>query len=198
MTVIIATTNPNKLREIGRLLDGLACTVESIDTHAAVPEPEETGATFAENARLKARHYARFVPHLTVAEDSGLEVDALGGAPGIRSARYNGATYPEKFEAIYARLRAQGATSSPARFICALAAVEDGCVVFEATGTIEGRIADRPAGNRGFGYDPIFLYPPFDCTLAEMSEARKAEVSHRARAFQKLRAHLAGRVPHGR
>ncbi len=194
MTVIVATTNSNKLREIGRLLHGPACTVESIDAHAAVPAPQETGATFAENARLKARHYARFVRHLTVAEDSGLEVDALGGAPGIRSARYNGATYPEKFEAIYARLRAQGATSSPARFICALAAVEDGRVVFEATGVMEGRIADCPAGKSGFGYDPIFFYPPFGCTLAELSEARKAEVSHRARAFRKLRAYLESRL----
>ena len=194
MTVIVATTNPNKLREIGRLLRGLACTVESIDAHATVPEPEETGTTFAENARLKAHHYARFVPHLTVAEDSGLEVDALGGAPGIRSARYNGATYPEKFEAIYARLHAQGARSSPARFICALAAVEGGRVVFEATGVMEGRIADRPAGESGFGYDPIFFHPRSGCTLAELSEARKAEVSHRARAFRKLRGYLESRM----
>ncbi len=198
MTVVIATTNRDKLREIGELLDGLACTVDPIDAHATVPEPEETGATFAENARLKAGYYSRFVPHLTIAEDSGLEIDALDGAPGIRSARFNGETHPEKFKAIYAQLRERGANTSAARFVCAVAAVDNGRVVFEATGTVEGQIAEIPAGAGGFGYDPIFFYPPFGCTLAEVTGNRKAVVSHRGAAFRQVRtfleSRLAGRV----
>ena len=190
MTVVIATGNPHKLREIRRLLDGLACRADPISEHAAAPEPDETGATFAENARLKAHYYSRFVPHLTLAEDSGLEIDALDGAPGVRSARFNGATYAEKFDALYARLRERGATTSPARFVCAVAAVEGGRVVFEATGTIEGQVAERPAGDGGFGYDPIFFYPPFGCTLAEVSADRKATVSHRGAAFRQVRRFL--------
>ncbi len=194
MTVVIATTNRHKLREIGRALGRLACTVDPIDAHVTAPEPEETGTTFAENARLKALHYGRFVPHLTLAEDSGLEIDALDGAPGVRSARFNGATYPEKFEVLYARLRDRGAKTSPARFVCAVAAVDAERVVFEATGTIEGRIAETPAGSGGFGYDPIFFYPPFGCTLAEASPDRKAAVSHRGAAFRQVRAFLESRL----
>ncbi|MYD69494.1 MAG: RdgB/HAM1 family non-canonical purine NTP pyrophosphatase [Acidobacteria bacterium] len=194
MTVVIATGNRHKLREIGHLLGGLSCTIDPIHAHAAAPAPDETGTTFAENARLKALYYSRFVPHLTIAEDSGLEIDALDGAPGIHSARFNGDTYAEKFEALYARLRERNATASPARFVCALAAVDDGRVVFEATGRIEGRIAETPAGAGGFGYDPIFLYPPFGCTLAEVSADRKASISHRGAAFRQVRAFLESRL----
>ena len=194
MTVVVATTNRHKLREIARLLDGLDCALEPISAHASADAPEETGRTFAENARLKALYYGRLVPHLTVADDSGLEVDGLDGEPGVRSARFGGPTYPEKFALIYERLRARAALGSPARFVCAVAAAEGGRVVFEASGTIEGRVADRPAGDGGFGYDPIFFYPPYGCTLAEVSAERKAAVSHRGRAFRKLRDFLASRV----
>ncbi|MCY4027382.1 MAG: non-canonical purine NTP pyrophosphatase [Acidobacteria bacterium] len=194
MTLVVATTNRHKLGEIARLLDGLDCALEPISAHASAVAPEETGRTFAENARLKALYYGRLVPHLTVADDSGLEVVGLDGEPGVRSARFGGPTYPEKFDLIYERLRARVALGSPARFVCAVAAAEGGRVVFEAAGTIEGRIADRPAGDGGFGYDPIFFYPPYGCTLAEVSAARKAAVSHRGRAFRKLRDFLASRV----
>ncbi len=194
MTLVVATTNGHKLAEIARILDGLDCAVEPISAHASTPPPEETGRTFAENARLKALHYGRLVPHLTVADDSGLEIDGLNGEPGVRSARFGGPTYPEKFALIYERLRARAALGSPARFVCAVAVAERGDVVFEARGTIEGRIADRPAGDGGFGYDPIFFYPPYDSTLAEVSAERKAAVSHRGHAFRKLRAFLASRA----
>ena len=194
MTLVVATTNRHKLGEIERILEGLDCAVEPISAHASAAPPEETGRTFAENARLKARYYGRLVPHLTVADDSGLEVDGLDGEPGVRSARFGGPTYPEKFDLIYERLRARAALGSPARFVCAVAAVEGGRVVFEAAGTVEGRIADRPAGDRGFGYDPVFFYPPYGCTLAEVSAERKAAVSHRGRAFRKLRDFLESRV----
>ena len=194
MTLVAATTNRHKLGEIARILDGLDCVVEPLAAHAHAAPPEETGRTFAENARLKARYYGRLVPHLTVADDSGLEVDGLDGEPGVRSARFGGPTYPEKFDLVYERLRSRGALGSPARFVCAVAAAEGGQVVFEAEGTIEGRIADRPAGDGGFGYDPIFFYPPYGCTLAEVSAEQKAAVSHRGQAFRKLRAYLGARA----
>ena len=190
-TLVVATTNRHKLAEITRILDGLHCAVQPITTYATGPAPEETGRTFAANARLKALHYGRLVPHLTVADDSGLEIDGLDGEPGIHSARFNGGTYPEKFDAIYARLRERRALASPARFVCAVAAAEQGRIVFEAAGTIEGRIAAEPAGDAGFGYDPIFFYPPYGCTLAEVSADRKATVSHRGRAFRMLREFIA-------
>ena len=192
-TLVAATTNRHKLAEITRILDGIGHAVRPLAACAAGPAPEENGRTFAENARLKALHYGKLAPHLTVADDSGLVIDGLDGAPGIRSARFDGGTYPEKFDAIYAQLRARGALASPARFVCAVAASEGGRIVFEAGGTIEGRIADAPAGDAGFGYDPIFFYPPYGCTLAEVDAGRKAAVSHRGRAFRKLRAFLASR-----
>ena len=192
-TLVVATTNVHKLAEIKRILDGLDYAVEPIAAYAAAPAPEETGRTFAENARKKALYYGRFVPHLTVADDSGLEIDGLDGAPGIYSARFNGASFREKFDVIYARLRERRALATAARFVCAVAAAEAGRVVFEATGTIDGRIARTPAGDAGFGYDPIFFYPPYGCTLAEVSADRKAAVSHRGRAFRKLRDFIASR-----
>ena len=190
--LLVATTNPGKLREILGLLDGVANQLSTVADWPSVKAPEETGATFAENARLKALYYAAATGLPTVAEDSGLEIDALGGTPGVESARFGGAesTYPEKFQLIYARLRGTPKDAA-ARFVCALALADSGRIVFEASGTVEGTIAPAPRGSGGFGYDPIFYYPPFGCTLAEAGE-RKAEVSHRARAFRKLRAHLLG------
>jgi XTP/dITP diphosphohydrolase len=197
--LLIATTNAGKLNEIGPLLEGLtiAGAPVVIRTLADVPSgprlvaPDETGRTFAENARLKARYYAEATGFLTVAEDSGLEIDALGGAPGIESARFGGvrSLYPEKFALIYKELALRHAAGSAARFVCALALVEGGRVLFEARGTIEGLIAPRPTGDGGFGYDPIFFYPPFGCTLAEAG-ARKSSVSHRGAAFRQLRHYL--------
>ena len=192
MNLLIATTNRHKLEEIRGILGDLPITLDGLDTLPAIAEVEETGHTFAENARLKARYYATQTGRLAVAEDSGMEIDALDGEPGIHSARFNGDSYPDKFEAIYARLRERGARTSQARFVCALA-VDDGVSVrFEATGTIEGHIARQPGGAAGFGYDPIFYCPPFGCTLAEVSAEQKARVSHRGQAFRALRAYLAG------
>ena len=129
-------------------------------------------------------YYADATGQLTVAEDSGLEIDALDGQPGIESARWGGAeaTYPEKFAILYEALRAKGAVDSPARFVCALALVHGGEVLFETRGTVEGRIAREPKGDGGFGYDPIFFYPPLGRTLAEADDA-KAAISHRGRHF---------------
>jgi XTP/dITP diphosphohydrolase len=194
LRLVVATTNANKLREIRGILDGTGVSVDGLDAFPAVAEPEETGATFAENARQKAIYYSSVLGVTAVAEDSGLEIDGLGGEPGVQSARYGGpaaATYPQKFALVYAGLRARGAMGSPARFVCALAVANGADILYEARGTIEGRVNDSPKGDGGFGYDPIFFYPPLGLTLAELDEGAKASVSHRGQAFRQLREHLA-------
>ena len=194
MRLLIATTNAGKLREIRPMLAGIPVELVTLEAWAGLAPPEETGRTFEENARQKARYYSTATGLVTVAEDSGLEIDALGGAPGVESARFGGAdlSYPEKFRLIYDALRAKGTADSPARFVCALAVADRERLLFEARGTVEGHIAPAPKGDAGFGYDPIFFHPPFGLTLAEAGE-RKEEVSHRAEAFGKLRAYLEGR-----
>ncbi len=189
--LVLATTNRGKLKEIAALLDGAPVRLSTLADFSPVAPPEETGSTFAANARLKALFYAKHTGELTVAEDSGFEIDALEGAPGVESARFGGAdtTYPEKFALIYDALRRKKALSSAARFVCTLAVAEGDRVLFEARGTVEGTIAEAPRGSGGFGYDPIFFYPPFGCTLAEAGD-RKNAVSHRGEAFRKLRDYL--------
>lgn len=189
MTLLIATTNPDKLREIRPLLTGLAIELVTLADVAPVPEPEEAGETFWENARIKALAYADATGLTTVAEDSGFEVDALGGEPGVRSARFIGpsATYPERFAEIFRRLNGQG---SAARFVTALAVAKGNTLLFETESAVDGRIADAPRGAHGFGYDPIFWYPPFGRTTAELTDPEKAIVSHRGRAFRDLHGWL--------
>ena len=153
---------------------------------APIAEPEETGATFEENAQLKARYYAEQSGLLTVAEDSGLVIDALGGEPGVRSARFlrADASYPERFAEIFRRLDEHADDSRDARFVAALACVDRRNVIYETTGVVAGTIADAPRGAGGFGYDPIFYYPPYRRTLAEVSEPEKVAVAHRGVAFR--------------
>jgi XTP/dITP diphosphohydrolase len=192
--LVLATTNPGKVREIRDVLAGLDVEVSTLADFPGVAEAEENGATFAENARSKALHYAAATGRLVVAEDSGLEIDALDGAPGVQSARFAAAeapTYPEKFALIDRLLHERAAAvDSGARFVCALALAEAGRILFEAEGRVEGLIVFPPRGTGGFGYDPIFYYPPFGATLAEVDAPRKASVSHRGQAFGKLRAFL--------
>jgi len=189
---VLATTNPDKIREIRALLGHLPITLVGLDSFPPVPPPEETGITFAENARLKALYYARATGLAAIAEDSGLEVDALGGLPGVQSARFCGeaATYPERFAALYRMLDACGGHGSVARFVCHVALASGEEVLFDARGAVEGRIAPEPRGTGGFGYDPIFFHPPSGMTLAEVSSERKAAVSHRGEAFRKLATYL--------
>lgn len=191
MRLLVATTNANKVREIGQMLAGSFVELVTLAAWPALTAPEEVGETFEDNARAKALYYAAATGELTVAEDSGLAIDALNGAPGVESARFGGVTtpYPEKFALIDAALRAKGDRESAARFVCALALVRGTQVLFEARGTVEGRISPEPKGQGGFGYDPIFFYPPYGQTLAEAGD-RKAAVSHRGEAFSKLRAFL--------
>ncbi len=198
--LVIGTTNPNKLAEIQGILGEVPVDLVPVSAFPDVGEPEEHGTTFAENAREKARFYARMTRLPAVAEDSGLAIDALGGEPGVYSARYGGpaaATYPQKFALIRARLEERRASTSPARFVCALAVADGDRILFQAHGTIEGRITPEPAGEAGFGYDPIFFYPPLDRTLAQLSAEEKARISHRGQAFRALRAWLLSGAPAG-
>jgi XTP/dITP diphosphohydrolase len=184
--LLVATTNPGKLREIRGILAGAPVELVSLEQFPGIAEPEETGATFAENARLKARYYAGATGLVAVADDSGLEIDALDRAPGVHSARWHGDHYPTKFAVIYRELASRGLTTSPARFVAHIAVAEGERILFEATGVVEGEIAPEPKGTHGFGYDPIFFYPPYGCTLAEVEGAKKAAVSHRGKAFRQL------------
>ena len=192
--LLVATTNPDKLREIRGILARLPVEILTLRDLAPVLEPEETGATFAENARLKALYYdaaaqadPQVSPRYTVAEDSGLVIDALDGEPGVYSARFlrPDATYPERFAEIDRRLALVPARARSARFVCALAVVRAGTVVYETSGTIEGEIADAPRGVGGFGYDPVFYYPPYEHTLGEVTEEAKLRVAHRGEAFRR-------------
>jgi XTP/dITP diphosphohydrolase len=192
MRLLVATTNRDKLREIQSLLVDVPIELLTLRDVPPVEEPEETGATFGDNARLKARYYANASGLLTVAEDSGLVIDALDGEPGVRSARFlrPEASYPERFSFIMRTLAERPERPRSARFVCAVAVVRDGQVVYETTGTVEGEIANAPHGDRGFGYDPIFYYPPYRATLAEVTEAEKLAVAHRGQAFRALAAWL--------
>jgi XTP/dITP diphosphohydrolase len=180
------------MREIAGILEGLPLAVVGLADVATIPEPEETGGTFAENARLKALYYHQATGLPSVADDSGLEIDALDGAPGVHSARWEGTDYALKFSRIYALLAERSALGSPARFVCRVALADEGRIVFESEGIIEGRIADQPRGGKGFGYDPIFFYPPLGRTTAELDRDVKATVSHRGKAYAALRRHLSG------
>ena len=190
MRLFIATTNPDKLREIRHVLADASVELLSLQDLPAIAEPEETGATFQDNARLKALYYDAHAPAdaYAVAEDSGLVIDALAGDPGVRSARFlrPDASYPERFREIYRRLAERPGAPRTARFVCAVAVVRGGRVVYETTGTVEGEVAPEPRGSGGFGYDPLLYYPPYKSTLAEVTEPEKLAVAHRGRAFRQL------------
>jgi XTP/dITP diphosphohydrolase len=192
MRLLLATSNPNKLLEIRPLLAGEGVELVTLADIPPVPEPAETGATFWENAREKALAYARATGLVAVAEDSGLVIDALGGEPGVRSARFLGesVSYPVRFAEIYRRLSAGPCAPHAARFVTAVAVADGETLIFETDTSIEGEIASEPSGTNGFGYDPIFWYPPLGRTIADLTAAEKAAVSHRARAFRDLRRAL--------
>lgn len=187
--LLIATTNPNKVREIRPLLAGVNVELVTLADVPPIPEPDENGATFWANARIKALAYAKGSGLFSVAEDSGLVVDAMNGEPGVFSARFLGAntSYPDRFMEIFRRI--EGRPRS-ARFVTALAVARGDELLFETETSIEGEIAPAAAGAHGFGYDPIFWYPPLSVTTAELRDDQKAAVSHRARAFRDLRRWL--------
>jgi XTP/dITP diphosphohydrolase len=191
--LLIATTNPGKIREIKDILAPAPVAVVTLADLPAVPEPEETGATFEDNARLKALYYASATGLPSVADDSGIEIDALDKAPGVHSARWFGTDYAVKFQKIYELLQERGVATSAARFVAAVAFAEGARIAFESRGVVEGTIAPQPKGSHGFGYDPIFFYPPLGCTLAEVDGEAKARVSHRGEAFRAFRDYLLSR-----
>ncbi|MCH7592477.1 MAG: XTP/dITP diphosphatase [Planctomycetes bacterium] len=187
--LLIATTNPGKLREVRAMLEGLLVQVVTLDDFPSLPVPIEDQETFEANARLKALHYARLTDCLTLADDSGLEVDALGGAPGVHSARYAGgacdtAANNAKLVAALSGVEPQRRT---ARFRCAMALARGDRILATAAGKIEGVIVDEPRGHNGFGYDPHFLVPDCGLTAAEMPSEQKNRISHRGRALQAIR-----------
>ena len=192
--LVLATLNRAKARELQALLGAVPFTIRCL---ADVPDahlPEETGVSYRDNALLKARAAARLTGLPALADDSGLEVDALGGAPGVRSARYGGPDLDDagRCARLLEALREVPEARRTARFRCVLALVDPEGVARVVEGVVEGRIAQTPRGQGGFGYDPIFYYPPLGRTFAELTEAEKARVSHRGRAARALRPFLSG------
>ena len=190
MQLLIATTNPGKLREIRGLLHGAPVEIVTLDSFPNIGEPDEPGQTFGENARLKALYYNRATGVASVADDSGLEIVALGGLPGVHSARWEGTDYSVKFRRIYELLRDRGRSGSADLFVCAVALASGVRIEYESEVIVEWEIAPEPRGSNGFGYDPIFFYPPFGRTLGEVSDELKGTVSHRGAAFRAVRQYL--------
>jgi XTP/dITP diphosphohydrolase len=184
-----ATTNPGKLREFRlALIDSFE--VEPLPALGSIPVCEESGTTFEENAAQKALYYSKHCDGLLFVDDSGLEVDALGGAPGVYSARYAGphATDEANNRSLLDRMR--GVPGRVARFVCVVALAESGRLVRSFRGEVEGRLTDQPLGANGFGYDPLFFYPPFGCTFGEAPLDQKMKVSHRSRALHAMREYV--------
>lgn len=188
MTVYCATSNPGKLKEF----QAAAPDFDVRKLPQQVPPPEETGDTFEANAIEKAIYYGQFVVGYLFADDSGLEVDALNGAPGVHSARYAGehATDAENNTLLLERMR--GVANRAARFVCVIALVKDGKLVGTFRGSVEGHILDAPRGTGGFGYDPLFYHEPSAMTFGEVPMDSKMLVSHRAQALSAMFSFLRG------
>lgn len=196
-TLVVASHNPGKVREIGDLLAPLGVRARSAK-ELGLPEPEETGATFAENARLKAEAAAKGAGLPALADDSGLEVEALGNAPGIYSARWagDGRDFRVAMDRVERELAAKPVASRRARFACALAlAFPDGRPTEIFEGIVDGTLTFPPRGGKGFGYDPIFVPDGHAKTFGEMEPDAKHAISHRARAFAKLIARFGNGAP---
>lgn len=187
MILYCATTNPGKLREFRLAAERFGAgrvIIESLPGLAGIPPCEETGRSFEENAVRKALYYSRFAPGLLFADDSGLEVEALGGAPGVHSARFAGpqATDEANNRLLLEKLR--GITDRRARFVCVIAVAEHGRLLQTFRGVVEGLILEAPEGTEGFGYDPVFYYEPFGASFGQVSAGRKFGVSHRGQALR--------------
>src|SRR2546421_1062629 len=190
--LLLATTNQHKLEEYRAIFSDLSFRLLSLHDMLLEVDVEETGTTFAANAELKALAYAKASEKLALADDSGLEIDALGGAPGVYSARFAGseASYDERFRLILTQLKGLPEEQRTARFRCAITIAEPSGYYRTVEGAIEGRIANAPRGEHGFGYDPIFLVPELGKTTAELPPEVKNRISHRGRAAQAAAAVL--------
>jgi len=182
--LLVATHNQGKIREYRELLADLPLEITWLDAEGITVDVNETGSTFEENARLKAESYAAMTGLLTWADDSGLEVDALGGQPGVYSARFGGPGLNDRqrFELLLAELAAVPAKARTARFRCVVALAVPGQLIRFTSGVVEGLIAASPRGEAGFGYDPVFFLPDHDVTMAELAPEAKNRISHRGRA----------------
>jgi XTP/dITP diphosphohydrolase len=192
LTLALATRNPGKVRELRALLSGLAVDLRTLEAFPQIPPLPETGDTFAANATSKALTVARLTGHVALADDSGLEIDALGGAPGVASATFlgPGATDAERNRWVLQRLRGLPDSRRTARYRAVVAVASPDGIVRTFEGTCEGRIARDPRGIEGFGYDPIFFVPAYRRTMAELTPELKNRVSHRAAALAAARAYL--------
>jgi XTP/dITP diphosphohydrolase len=192
-SLLLATTNPGKVREIRKALEGLHLTVLGLGDVLPGLSCRERGATFTENARGKSLFYSRRWKGLTLAEDSGLEIDALGGAPGVRSARFSAPrpTDEKNNRKVLRLLRTIPPRERGARFVCAMVLAKDGRVIKEILGQVRGRVGLEGRGRSGFGYDPLFYYPPLRKTFAELDPDEKNGLSHRGRALRKIKIFIA-------
>lgn len=196
MQLVLATNNRDKVKEIKHLLEELPVTILTADDFLEFPDPEETGSTLVENAVLKARAISGFCELPALADDSGLEVDALNGAPGVYSSRYAGenVTYKDNYTKLLLEMAGVPQEKRTARFRCVIAIVwEDGSVE-TVEGVAEGLITTTVEGDRGFGYDPVFFYPPLGKRFSEMTLDEKNQVSHRGKALQAARELLIARL----
>jgi XTP/dITP diphosphohydrolase len=187
--LLVATHNQGKLQNFVDMLQDLAVEWLSLDEVGVVQDVEETGSTFRENSLLKARAYAAETGLLTLADDSGLEVDALHGAPGVYTARYGGEglTAVQRYQKLLNDIKTVPESQRTARFRCVIVlAAPDGTILGESEGVCEGRIAQAPAGDNGFGYDPVFYLPQFNKTMAQLPAAQKHQISHRGQAVQAI------------
>jgi XTP/dITP diphosphohydrolase len=189
MDLLLATRNPNKTCEFRELL-GNQFEINDLESLPSLSLPKETGSTFEQNAILKGLTVSRAVDKLVIADDSGLEVEALHGAPGIYSARYAGEKASDAANIKKLLRKLKNVANRSARFRCVIALAKAGKVVGTFEGTVEGKIVDPPRGNAGFGYDPVFQPTGFDQTFAEMASGLKNQISHRAKAVASLREKL--------
>jgi XTP/dITP diphosphohydrolase len=181
--LLCATGNAGKLREFRMAAEHAPVEIELLPNFRDLPECVEDGATFDENAVKKALHYGRNAGSPLFADDSGLEVDALGGAPGIYSARFSGPNATDEANNRLLLEKLRGVANRTARFVCSIALIDGGEVRGIYRGSVSGLILDAPRGTGGFGYDPLFYYEPFGCTLGEASDGQKFSVSHRGQAL---------------
>jgi XTP/dITP diphosphohydrolase len=195
--ILVATTNPGKAAELKAMLDADVNWFTLAD-FPDTPQVKEDGATFIENARKKALGYARATGLWTIADDSGLVIDALNGAPGVESARFSGVKSPDRtlidhknIAKVLSLLNSVPPEKRTARFVCSLCLACPDQILIETQGTLEGLITDKEIGNNGFGYDPVFFVPNLDKTVAQLTREEKNEISHRGNAIRKLKSLLA-------
>ncbi len=196
--ILIATTNPGKVSEIHSCL-GMELKLHNLKEFASLPEIEEDGNTFEENARKKATGYSKATGYLTLADDSGLVIDALDGAPGVKSARFSGDKLPNEertlidhrnIAKVLELLKDILPEKRTARFVCCMCLAKSDHIIIEAKGTLEGIIIDKEIGTNGFGYDPIFYVPSLNKTVAQLTQEEKNSVSHRGNALKKLKEQI--------